>query len=60
MHKLLSSLNISRGGGIKLKTDAQEHATTLAGREQNNIWSSTDLYRHLCFLEEIVPQAVSA
>ena len=59
-HKLLFSLNISRGGGIKLKTDAQERATTLASQGQYDVWSSTNLYRHLCFLDEIVPQPVSA
>ena len=55
----LDKLHISYAGELCLKTDSKSRAakTDPVGEDQD--WSADKLYRHLCFLENLVPRTVS-
>ena len=55
--ELLAKMNISLSGFLKLKRDIITSEADSLGTD--GLWSANMLYRHLQFLESLVPRTVS-
>ena len=57
--ELLANMNISLSGFLKLKRDTASHLVKVDSLGADGLWSADMLYRHLQFLESLVPCTVS-
>ena len=58
-HEHLHKLKISYSGGLSLKVVSRSRAAETDSVGMDEAWSADRLYRHLCFLEGLVPRMVS-